>query len=232
MKNFTEFYKEIARHKAAHATTIAQYCIFKAMYVAEKKGLVAVNLADSFLRRSFTPITRKNKLDNGRHPFDTLRLTLSTLRYQKHFFLKEEQEVFDTQEEYTHYKQIVDELYKKYTPNVEYISRKYSYIFVRQDISPEYQAVQAAHVAAKMGYEQHKAQMHEDAFAGLYFALIGVPNVAALNVAIEDIRLVGGKPYLFHEPDIGNQLTAVASSPIPSMDRKRLLSYKKLTFKK
>ena len=232
MKNFTKFYKEIARDKAVHATTIAQYCIFKALYVAERKGLVAIDLADSFLRRSFTPITRKNKLDNGRFPFDTLRSIILALKYQKWFLLKEEQEIFDTQEEYTLYKQIVDELYKKYTPNAEYISRKYVYIFVRQDISPEYQAVQAAHVAAKMGYEQHKAQMHEDAFAGLYFALIGVPNVAALNVAIEDIRSVGGKPYLFHEPDIGNELTAVASNPIPSMHRKRLLSYKKLTFKK
>jgi hypothetical protein len=76
------------------------------------------------------------------------------------------------------------------------------------------------------------AAMPPEKFDELYITLIGVPDIAALGTAIEDIKAVGGKAYEFREPDINNELTAVASSPILAKDRKRLLSYKRLVFNK
>jgi len=201
-----------------------------------------VKIANWYIRRAFTPITRKVKLDNGREPWDTVARTLLFSLPRRGMPRSDPAHLFDTKQEFNEYASIIGELQKVYEqPPAD---RYYFYVFVRQDISPEYQAVQACHVAAKMGYRTgfHQglqggaitstAAMPPEKFDELYITLIGVPDIAALGTAIEDIKAVGGKAYEFREPDINNELTAVASSPILAKDRKRLLSYKRLVFNK
>jgi hypothetical protein len=229
MKNFREDYKTLARAKKTTAYDVMRLCIYKAMDAVsiQPKDVTANQL----IRRAFTPITRKNKLDNGNEPWQKVRNLLSSLHWFCKMQKKDPAQLFsplETVDELNQFTQIVSDVFDKYKITQEEQKRHYSYIFVRQDISPEYQLVQAAHVAAKMGFNQITFKNFDE----LYFAVIGVPDQKGLDTAIADIEHVGGKAYSFIEPDIGNVMTAVASSPILASNRKRLLSYKKLVFQK
>lgn len=230
MKDFREAYKNLARAKRVNACDIMRLCIYKAM---DAKSITPkAIIANQLIRRAFTPITRKNKLDNGNSPWQRVRGLLASLHWFCKMQGKDPKQLFsplETVDELNLFTQIVADVYDKYRETQEENARSYVYIFVRQDLSPEYQLVQAAHVAAKMG---SRSIMPLDKFDELYFTVIGVPDMAGLNTAIKDIEIVGGKAYSFVEPDIGNLVTAVASSPIPATQRKRLLSYKLLKFNK
>jgi len=220
MKNYREIFKDLARTKDVTASHMVDYCIYRAMTAKNEKQVPLVNIADALLRKAFTPITRKIKLDNGREPYGRLVSILNIFKWRKDIiFLENDQEriVYDA---------IVKELLERYAP-ANLGNRKYFYVFVRQDISPEYQAVQACHVAAKMG---SRNALTLKTFDELYITLVGVPNIAALEVAKKDIEELGFAAYEFREPDLNGELTAIASSPIKASDRKRLLSYKRLVF--
>jgi hypothetical protein len=237
MKDFRTHFKTLATSKSLTSTDIVQNCILRAMKITKRLAIqgevsagAALIFADKLIYKSFTPVTRKVKLDNGRLPYDKVYLALTHAADAKHFFEDDDNGLKD----FVEYKDILKELVKQYSVydsrclDKEYLKRHYIYIFVRQDIFPEYQAVQACHVAAKMGHRI--GQYPNDLFDGLYFTLVGVPDIKALQVAAEDIKAVGATVYTFHEPDIGNELTAVASGPIAAPYRKRLLSYKLLRF--
>jgi len=216
MKDFRQTFKALAQAKQIASWNITKLCIYKAM--TAKSDTPKAIIANQLLRESYTPITRKIKLDNGSNPYDAI---VNTLQYTSLQLSPE----LETPEELKQYNDIVTELRKKYLPTAETAVRQYVYIFVRQDISPEYQLVQSAHAAAKMGNKTPNGNFDE-----LYFACIGVPDIKGLKVAMDDVHSLGAITYPFYEPDIGNELTAVASSPIYAADRKRLLSYKKLRF--
>jgi hypothetical protein len=222
MKDFRKLFKDAARVKQISSLDITKLCIYKA--ITAKSDTPKAIIANQLLRRAYTPISRKIRLDNGSNPYDALVATLQPTSLQSSPGL-------ETPEELKQYNDIILELRKKYIQTREESIRQYVYIFVRQDISPEYQLVQSAHAAAKMGFEMHKNQMHPDVFGGLYFACIGVPDIKGLKVAMDDAHSLGATTYPFYEPDIGNELTAVATSPILASERKRLLSYKRLVFK-
>jgi hypothetical protein len=227
MKNFTQIFTDLAQAKQFKR----YHAVQRAILIGMKVGHDQLIIANSILHQAFSPITRKQKLDNGRLPFDTLIVALAEAKYDIMRF-------FDNDEEVKEYLGILNELLVKhsYVKSAEFANRKYVYIFVRQDMSPEYQLVQAAHAAAKMGHRQgdlvHKGdeKLVTQRFDELYFAVIGVPDIAGLAVAMGDAKEVGATVYPFYEPDVGNLLTAFATSPIYASDRKRLLSYKKLRF--
>lgn len=106
------------------------------------------------------------------------------------------------------------------------MSDHYAYIFVRQDISPEYQLIQFGHVACVMGRNlPHNICPHKLNFVG-----IGVPNEEALVDA--QIRMmehdIGSHDFV--EPDLGYQITAVASVPVTGDQRRAFSKYKTLKF--
>ena len=228
MKNFRQIFKEYARSKTLTSYHVVQHCILKAMSCDIGSGIFSVDIADRHIHRAFTPVTRKIKLDNGREPYDTVLCALRNATNDSMRYFEDSDKGLD---EFVVFKEIVDGLIKKYDRPVDYFSRYYFYVFVRQDISPEYQAVQGMHAAAKMGHYCHSlcTNIH---FDDLYLTLIGVPDVQGLFDAIKDATALGCKVYNFYEPDLGGQLTAVATSPIRMCDRKRLLSYKRLRFDK
>ena len=110
----------------------------------------------------------------------------------------------------------------------------YTYIFVRQDLSPEQIAVQSAHVTMQMGYEYARkgegtdlANIHSKGSdpRETYFILVGVRNQEAL-LAVESILTKFDISYeRFIEPDIGDQVTAIATYPLNRENRGPLLAF-------
>lgn len=102
----------------------------------------------------------------------------------------------------------------------------YCYIFVRQDLSPEQQLVQAAHVTLVLG-NKLKRDVNE-----LYFTVIGIPQLIDFTKVMSDLNVHGTKYETFYEPDQGGTLTAIATHPIPKDQRGILRDYKLLKFQR
>lgn len=86
------------------------------------------------------------------------------------------------------------------------------YLVVRADLSVGQQAIQAAHAMRQFGYEHPEAdrQWFEESNT---LALLAAPDMAAVGV-LRDKALSRGIPVAaFHEPDRGNELTAIAIGP-------------------
>jgi hypothetical protein len=104
--------------------------------------------------------------------------------------------------------------------------RVYTYVFVRQDISPEYQLVQAAHATMALG----QALAPDQDAHNTYFTVVGVPDGKSLTDVIPMLK-ANGFPYVaFVEPDIGNQITAIATHPIHWAARRPLKGFPLLSF--
>jgi hypothetical protein len=105
--------------------------------------------------------------------------------------------------------------------------KRYVYLFTRQDIFKEYQLVQTAHVALKLGTKMSK---HEDP-DNIYFTCIGVRNLEALKAVgtILDQFHFGYESFI--EPDLnGGELTAIAVYPRDEDKRGVLLAFNLLKF--
>ena len=92
--------------------------------------------------------------------------------------------------------------------------KPYVYIITRQDLSAPYASVQAIHAAI----EATKAfpQPQETVFV----VLCTVPSEDHLLRFTHKITNKGVRFVSFYEPDIGNQLTAIATEPIYNSQRK------------
>ena len=109
---------------------------------------------------------------------------------------------------------------------------RYVYFFTRQDISREQQLVQTAHVAYKIGLAQADigtvdGQPNADE---TYFTVVGVRNLEALNGAQNILKKFSRKHVVFYEPDLNNEMTSIATYPIPEDQRNELLAFNLLRF--
>lgn len=109
---------------------------------------------------------------------------------------------------------------------------KYVYFFTRQDLSPEQQLVQTAHVAYTAGY--NLCNEHRDSMVlpplneqpeQTYFTVVGVRNEEALMAVQTILEQFDFEYSSFTEPDIGNQITSIATRPIPADQRGPLLAF-------
>lgn len=105
--------------------------------------------------------------------------------------------------------------------------KKYAYFFTRQDIFREYQLVQTAHVAYKLGSVLGKDANPNET----YFTCVGVRNLEAL-AAVEKILIKFGFKYeKFFEPDLNEgEYTAIAVHPVDEDKRDILLAFNLLRF--
>lgn len=105
--------------------------------------------------------------------------------------------------------------------------KRYTYFFTRQDIRPEQQLVQTAHVAMKLGTKLDKDEDPDNT----YFTCVGVRNLEALY-AVEKILIRFGFDYeKFFEPDLnGGEYTALAVHPVNEDRRDILLAFNLLKF--
>jgi hypothetical protein len=211
-KDYKTYWKEFSNEKKATALHHFQYCVLKAFFSkAEDKK----TLAQILIKRAFTP--------SGTIGWQTVNQvaqsavwavwTNKVLREDKSVFFKDEAQ-------YQQYKQLCGELSGEDIAKVE---RDYTFIFVRQDISPEQQAVQAAHATYVAG-AKFKPENAEE----VHFVLIGVPNLQELTQVRFKLKKYGVEDVIFREPDLENQATAVATQVMKETQKRFLKKYKKL----
>lgn len=96
------------------------------------------------------------------------------------------------------------------TQNEENRETFYLYAFVRSDLSPAQQAVQAAHAVLEAGVAFYDPQTQEHP----HLIILSVKNERALIKASLKLSHCGYNFKEFREPDIGNELTAIACEPV------------------
>jgi hypothetical protein len=102
----------------------------------------------------------------------------------------------------------------------------HAYFFVRQDISPEQQAVQTAHVALELGNCLTRRET-----LGLNFVNCGVPDLQGLET-IEMYLIQNEVPFvLYRDSHFNNEITAIATFPVASHQRELFKFAKLLRFK-
>lgn len=85
-------------------------------------------------------------------------------------------------------------------------------VITRKDLSPGYQAVQAAHAAIEFQHE-HPEIAKQWNTESKYLVFLSVPNEQSLLKLLIKAQDCNLNYSAFYEPDIGNQLTAIAIEP-------------------
>ena len=85
-------------------------------------------------------------------------------------------------------------------------------VITRRDLFPGYQAVQAAHAAIEFQHEHPEIAKNWNTYSK-YLVFLSVENESELQFYLEKIKFKDLKYTVFLEPDIGNQLTAIAIEP-------------------
>jgi len=107
------------------------------------------------------------------------------------------------------------------------MAKRYLYTFTRQDISNEYQLVQTAHVAYKLGCRMGKNVDPDNT----YFTCVGVRNLEALKAVAKILDEFNYHYERFIEPDLNSgEMTAIAVYPIDEDKRDILLAFNLLKF--
>jgi hypothetical protein len=217
-KNWKTYWKLVAHRKENKALHHFQYCVLKALTAKANNKL---EIAESLLRRAFTPVTSEDKLANGRRKFDTLRQTARAANWSKDIF-GFDISLFMELADYQRYKDLIKEIVDS---RIELHEPEYLFIFVRQDISKEQQAVQAAHATFCAGreYLHHSPEK-------VNFVLVGVPD----ELHLVDVGCTLNDNYVkyvtFREPDLSETQTAIATQPLKEHQKRFLKHYPLLKF--
>ena len=91
----------------------------------------------------------------------------------------------------------------------------------RADLTPAQQAVQAIHSALEAG----RLGLIPTGGDHPHLVLCTVPDELSLELAARRLRVEGIGHATFHEPDIGNSLTALCTEPLESSRRKLFRRY-------
>jgi len=102
------------------------------------------------------------------------------------------------------------------------------YLVTRKDISPGYQAVQSAH-ALRLFSEEHPEIDREWYKVSNYLCLLAVQNESELYSLIGQAKDLEINISVFREPDINNEITAIAIAP--GIKSKELCSKLKLALR-
>ena len=107
------------------------------------------------------------------------------------------------------------------------MTKRYAYFFTRQDIFREYQLVQTAHVAMKLGFNLNEQEDPDNT----YFTCVGIRNLEALEAVEQILQKFGFKYEKFLEPDLNDgEYTALAVHPVDEDKRGVLLAFNLLKF--
>ena len=85
-------------------------------------------------------------------------------------------------------------------------------VITRRDLSPGQQAIQAAHAAIEFQHEHFEIAKNWH-INSKYLVFLSVENEEELKHQLEKIQNRYIKHSIFTEPDMGNQLTAIALEP-------------------
>jgi peptidyl-tRNA hydrolase len=101
-------------------------------------------------------------------------------------------------------------------------------VVTRRDLSNGYQAVQSMHAAIQFAFE-HKDIVGDWYQTSNYLGLLSVANESELEQLVEQAKRNNIRFSVFKEPDIDNQITAIAFEP--GIHSKKLCSKLKLALK-
>ena len=87
-------------------------------------------------------------------------------------------------------------------------------IITRQDLHPGYQAVQSAHAGIDFQHEYPEIAKQWNKQSN-YLIILSVENEEQLFLCLEKFNYYNLKTTAFREPDIGDELTAIAVEPSP-----------------
>lgn len=240
MKTFTKFWKNLKNNVTAHDVIV--HCALKAFFASESNEYNKDQVFRSLISKSFTPITNKNKINNGATPLQSLKanwkfFTNDIHREEKNIgifgasYNETMNEIFSGsktqfQEFVTFYNMLYNKIFIQNLIKVE--KRYYSYIFVDQkDVEPIHQTVQAGHVAMVIGQKMDKKfDAHN-----VYFQICKLPQGYVGNLAKFQIDLEeeGFKVETFFEPDM-NRTVTIGIHPVMSHKRKWLKRCELLNF--
>lgn len=85
-------------------------------------------------------------------------------------------------------------------------------VITRRDLAPGYQAVQAAHAAIEFQHEHPQISKEWNTYSK-YLIFLSVENENELKFLLQKAQIRNIVYSTFNEPDIGNQLTAIALEP-------------------
>lgn len=200
------------------ARDMVYLCLLKAFHAkSNDKTAVLYGL----LRKTFTPITNKNRLANGHAEFGVIR---ENLRYIDNVFANVAwkksdsrlilafgktgfSDIFDTVEEAESFMIFVRDFYKSF--DTETLKRYYCYVFLDiESVSPEQLIVQSAHVTMVVGKNMpDNLDPHN-----IFYQIVELPNGMTHDDLVKKYK--NFKFHQFVEPDMGNRVVASAIEPI------------------
>lgn len=96
-------------------------------------------------------------------------------------------------------------------------------MLVRKDLTPQQQAVQAAHATLEAGRHISPSREHP------HLVLLGVRSEAQLENALRKLKAQGIDCHEFREADLDDQLTAFCTEPISGDARRHFKRFNLLT---
>lgn len=216
MKNFRIIWKQLAKDNKLKSHHYIQRAILIAMQ--STRNMSKEEIVTILLDKYFTPISNKNKLANGCTKYQAISSAYYELVYGHYILDQKLEDFFENEAEQKQYFELAKTL------RIDKIDRKYVYYFTAQDMSPEHQAVQAAHAAFALGSRLGKTVNPHDT----YFQWIGVKDKSNLSWLLEKYKHMN--PEKFFEPDQGHSLTSFALPPIPWYARGDLVDLPLLKF--
>jgi len=220
MKDYIPYWKELAHDKAITVQDTINYCLLKALRAKNPDKLA---VAVGVMQQAFTPVTNFKKLINGQKAYQGLYKT--GIAWSALHPSKLRDCALETEEEHKDFNKLWREVFV--VLNNE-LAEYYTYIIVRQDISHEQQLVQAAHATLKLGASLIDSPV---GLNNLNFVVCGVKNEDEVRGAAEYLYSSGYDTVEFREPDINDEVTAIASFPIKSTKKRFMKRYKILWFK-
>jgi hypothetical protein len=219
-------YKLRSKTRVANAVDQIIYGIARAYKVAESEGEAGYR-AGKHVLKAFCPTVNQNKLRSNQNgdAYFTLNRLLKTLAKKVPEYWRNELDNEDVEQ--------VQEMAGRLR---DLTTRHYLYIFVRQDMVPEQQAVQAAHatfvagaaIRADFAGNAQRAKTFDP--ASTHFVLLGVRNLNALEEAKQLAEDAGINTHAFYEEDIGNEMTAFTTGIVTQENRHVFAGYDLLKF--
>lgn len=224
MKDFKAIWKQRAALKTITAADVAAYCVLKAV-LAKTNDKAAV--AKALMAAAFTPAIKQHKIEfhssraDMTGKYGAAKRAAQAAFDQLHFgslilgcALKD---VFDGEEEVA----LFSSLLKNAAKDLQTApGRYYTYVFVRQDLTLEQQAVQIGHAMQLSGTKL--LDKHDPSVMNM--VAVGVPDLGGLQDITGALAILGLHYDGFCESDIGDgdgELTALAVRPVKWNDRRR-----------
>jgi len=230
MKNFRTAFAKLAHEKKNTAWDHICLCVLRAMVAKSNKD--KYEIATAQLMRAFS-------LNRRLHEYDYQGIYNALLYRHFHKMTEPQWEImktkslwfpydqFDTYDEFVLYRELMEKIKESVCNTGTFPDKEYAFIFVRKDLSPEQIIVQSNHASIELG---HRLGETGSSISNLHIALIGVDNLSALEDVGELLRKNNFDYTFFLEPDLNNEMTAIASYPIKNSQKRFLRNYDKLSF--